>query len=77
MVKEPNQASEATLRQRNERRRRKLAEEQLAMAALPLSRLSEFEAVDCAVKKYSLVRLGKGRYSVPSKYRTRRVRSHL
>jgi len=68
---------EGKLRQRNERRRSKWAEEREAVAPLPRCRLPEFEEVDCQVNKYSLVRVGKGSYSVPSKYRTRRLRARM
>jgi hypothetical protein len=68
---------EGILRRRNERRRGKFAEELGAMAPLPPCRLAEYEEVDCRVNKYSLVRVGKGSYSVPSKYRTRRLRARL
>ncbi len=68
---------EQQLRQRNERRRSKFAEEQAALAPLPQWRLAEFEEVDCRVNKYALARVGKGSYSVPSKYRTRRLRARI
>lgn len=68
---------EQKLRQRNERRYSKFAEEGAALAPLPQCRLSEFEEVDCRVNKYALVRVGKGSYSVPSKYRTRRLRARI
>lgn len=33
--------------------------------------------MDCRVNKYSLVCVGKGSYSIPSKYRTRRLRARI
>ncbi len=68
---------EQKLRQRNNRRCSKFAEEQALFAALPQSRLPEFEEVDCRVNKYALARVGKGSYSVPSKYRTRMLRARI
>ena len=68
---------EERLRQRNQRRASKFAEELAAMAPLPRYRLAEYEEVDCRVNKYALVRVGKGSYSVPAKYRTRRLQARL
>jgi hypothetical protein len=68
---------EERLRQRNQRRASKFAEEMAVMAPLPPCRLAEYEEVDCRVNKYSLVRVGKGSYSVPSKHRTHRLRACL
>lgn len=68
---------EAALRERNRRREDKLARERAALASLPPCRLDEFEEVPCQVNKYSLVRVGKGSYSVPAKHRTRPLRARL
>ena len=68
---------EEKLRLRNLRRSSKFAEELAKMSALPPCRLDEFEEVDCAANKYSLVRVGKGSYSVPSRLRTQRLRARI
>lgn len=65
------------LRQRNLRREQKLGEEKAAMNALPPCRLPEYEETDCRVNKYSMARVGKGSYSVPSKYRGTRLRARI
>lgn len=65
------------LRRRNLRRRTKMEEEKAAMAPLPPCRLPEYEETDCRVNKYSMARVGKGSYSVPSKYRGMRLRARI
>ncbi len=65
------------LRQRNLRRGKKLEEETAAMEPLPPCRLPEYEETDCRVNKYSMARVGKGSYSVPSKYRGMRLRARI
>lgn len=65
------------LRGRNRRRTKRLEEEVPALEALPACRLPEYEEVDCRVNKYSMARVGKGSYSVPSKYRGRRLRARV
>jgi len=68
---------EAKLRQRNQRRRSKFALERSVLSPLPPCRLDEFDEVDCMANKYSLVRVGKGSYSVPSQFRTQRLRARI
>ncbi len=65
------------LRKRNLRRKKKLEQEKGAMEALPPCRLPEYEETDCRVNKYSMARVGKGSYSVPSKYRGMRLRARI
>ena len=65
------------LRQRNLRRKRKVDDEKAALDVLPSCRLPEYEETDCRVNKYSLARVGKGSYSVPSKYRGMRLRARI
>ena len=65
------------LRQRNLRRKSKLEEEKAALETLPKYRLPEYEETDCRVNKYSMARVGKGSYSVPSKYRGKRLRARI
>lgn len=68
---------EECLRCRNQRRREKFSVECKGLSPLPPCQLPEYEEVDCQVNKYSLVRVGKGSYSVPSKYRTRGLRARI
>jgi hypothetical protein len=68
---------EDCLRSRNLRRAKRLAEEKMIMKPLPSNRLPEFEEMDCRVNKYSMARVGKGSYSVPTKYRGMRVRARI
>lgn len=65
------------LRQRNQRRCKLLKEEMAVLRSLPTSRLPEYEEVDCRVNKYSLVRVGKGSYSVPPRHRGQRLRARV
>lgn len=68
---------EQCLRRRNQRREEKFSEECKGLSPLPACKLPEFEEMDCRVNKYCLVRVGKGSYSVPSKYRTRSLRARI
>lgn len=54
-----------------------MEEEKSALNVLPSCRLPEYEETDCRVNKYSLARVGKGSYSVPSKYRGMRLRARI
>ena len=65
------------LRRRNLRRAKRLAEETAVMGQLPACRLPEYEEAECQVNKYSMARVGKGSYSVPSKYRGMRLRARI
>ena len=65
------------LGQRNLRRKRKLEEETAVMEALPPCRLPEYEEADCRVNKYSMARVGKGSYSVPTRYRGVHLRARI
>jgi len=75
------EAYEAWLRdqvaRRNASRALKLAQERELFAALPPVRLPEYEELPCQVNKYGLVRVGKGSYSVPAKYRGQSLRARV
>lgn len=52
----------------NARRSAQVAEELAVMAALPPTRLSEYDEVYCPVSKYSTIRVKKVGYSVPARW---------
>jgi transposase len=65
------------LRRRNLRRKKKLEQEKATLNALPPCRLPEYEETDCRVNKYSMARVGRGSYSVPTRYRGMRLRARI
>lgn len=56
------------LRQANQRRKKKLAEEIRWMRPLPPTRLSEYDELRCRVSKHSTIRVKKVTYSVPARF---------
>jgi transposase len=63
--------------QANARRREKVAEELLVMRALPPTRLSDYDEVDCRVSSHSTIRVKKVTYSVPARFIGRRLRARV
>jgi hypothetical protein len=63
--------------QANGRRREKVAEELLVMRALPPTRLSDYDEVDCRVSSHSTIRVKKVTYSVPARFIGRRLRARV
>ena len=63
--------------QANGRRRDKLAEELAVMQALPPTRLSDYDEVDCRVSSHSTIRVQRVTYSVPARFIGRRLRARV
>lgn len=63
--------------QANGRRQEKVAEELLVMRALPPTRLSEYDEVDCRVSSHSTIRVKQVTYSVPARFIGRRLRARV
>lgn len=65
------------LQRRNAPRQKKLAEERVALKALPEVRLPEYEEEEVRVNRESIVRVGKQGYSVPSRWAGRSLRARI
>ena len=63
--------------QANARRREKVAEELAVMCALPPTRLSDYDEVDCLVSSHSTIRVKEVTYSVPARFIQRRLRARV